>query len=1167
MEDFPGGPTDASQMHSTMIAIEQACSSIMMHVNPEESEKLFMLLRQSQMPYKSCRFILENSQLPNARFQAASAIKDAAIREWGVLTQDNKRNLILFCMSYVMKHANSSDTYVQSKISGVTAQLLKRGWLDFTDAEKAAILSEVKQATMGVHGIGPQSEGIQFLESLVSEFSPESSSAMGLPKEFHEQCQMSLELNYLKEFYIWAQNAALSVTDIIVGGTPTSAQNKVCSAALQLMLQILTWSFKHSNTGTSDNKEYVCTSGIRNEISRLKKFERSLVQPGPTWRDTLLSNGHIIWLTNLYGTLRQKYISDVMWVDSPLAVSARQLMIQMCSLAGTVFPLDNGETQIKHLLQILSSVINWIEPADAVITAVLSGQTESELIDGCHLLLSMATVTSASLFDNLLRHMRSYGTLHLLSILTCEVVKADVARNDEEETWASDVLDLLLETWSVILGGQESDNCSISAEGISSAAQMFTTTVESLLHAAAKSAFDNNSDSEHFVACVSKRDERLGSYALIARSAADITIPFLSNKFAERFSVLSENNGRSDPTHTLEELYWLLLITAHVLTDSGEGETTLIPQAFQVAFPNVSEERQHPIVILSWSIIEFTRWSLDEKMRTLYFSPRLMEAVIWFLARWVDTYLMPPDGPKGQINACYLENGQQDGSRLSKVFLYSFAGEHNQGGAVLDIVVRICIIALTSYPGENELQALACQKLLVALVRRKNVCFHLVALDSWHDLAKAFSTERILFSVNARLQRSLAEALVCAAVGLKDPEASNRYLSDLMRPTTSYLVEVASRNNLKAVAQQADAMHMISCMLERLRGAARATQSKTQRGIFEMGHAVMNPLLTLLEAYKNQPAVVYLILKFVVDLVDGQVTFLESKETSTLVNFCLQLLQIYSSHNIGKISLSLSTSLRSEAQAEKYKDLRALLQLLTNISSKDIVDLSSSDANDADVPDIAQVIYIGLHIVSPLISLDLLRYPKLSRDYYSLITHMLEVYPEKVSQLNKEAFAHIIGALDFGLQHQDIDVIELCLRAVEALATYHYKERIAGREGLSAHTSNSQINGNLHENITSHFLRLLLQSLLFEDLRMELVGTAADTLLPLLLCEQELYQRLVQEYLERQQNPNIQARLARALHSLTSSNQLTSSLDRPNRQRFRKNFQEFLTSTSGLRLK
>lgn len=33
--------------------------------------------------------------MANARFQAAAAIGDAARREWGVLTDENKRSLIL----------------------------------------------------------------------------------------------------------------------------------------------------------------------------------------------------------------------------------------------------------------------------------------------------------------------------------------------------------------------------------------------------------------------------------------------------------------------------------------------------------------------------------------------------------------------------------------------------------------------------------------------------------------------------------------------------------------------------------------------------------------------------------------------------------------------------------------------------------------------------------------------------------------------------------------------------------------------------------------------------------------------------------------------------------------------------------------------------------------
>ena len=38
--------------------------------------------------------------------------------------------------------------------------------------------------------------------------------------------------------------------------------------------------------------------------------------------------------------------------------------------------------------------------------------------------------------------------------------------------------------------------------------------------------------------------------------------------------------------------------------------------------------------------------------------------------------------------------------------------------------------------------------------------------------------------------------------------------------------------------------------------------------------------------------------------------------------------------------------------------------------------------------------------------------------YFSLLSHMLEVYPEMVAQLNNEAFNQILGTLDFGLRHQ-----------------------------------------------------------------------------------------------------------------------------------------------------
>ncbi|KAK2968305.1 hypothetical protein RJ640_016237 [Escallonia rubra] len=1210
---------------------------------------------------------------------------------------------------------------------------------------------QVKQAVIGSHGLDTQFSGINFLESLVSEFSPSTSTAMGLPREFHEQCRTSLELDYLKAFYCWAQDAALSVANRIIGSNSAVPEVRVCSAALRLMLQILNWDFRYNTNVEGAKKSIdVFSTGVRQDSNSPKRSDYALVQPGSSWHDVLISSGHIEWLLGLYGALRQKFSCEGYWLDCPIAVSSRKLIVQFCSLTGTVFTSDNGHTQGQHLLQILSGIIQWIEPLDAISKAIGLGKSESEMLDGCRALLSIATVTTPLVFDQLLKSIRPFGTLSLLSALMSEVLKDLMANNAEEETWSWVARDILLDTWTTLLLPRDSagQNTLLPPEGINAAASLFALIVESEMKAASASASSDENE-DYLQASIVGMDERLSSYALIAQAAIDVTIPLLTRLFAERFARLHQGRGKSDPTETLEELYSLLLITGHVLADEGLGETPLrsptyattaigsrydyrvrhtlnladsgitatkdspagaggvrgvldafllacyaesvdlkglvIPgqrnpplgrdknlprmperldqrrigyaramRSFQrqvdgilkrlstmgIGYAGVpqpiqnhmmeSRETEHPVVVLSSSVIKFAEQSLDPEMRASFFSPRLMEAVTWFLARWSCTYLMPSEesGDKARSSENDYEPQLQPHNPKGKS--QGFFGEDNQGKAVLDIIVRISTTTLVSYPGEKDLQELACHQLFHGLVRRRNVCAHLVALvpaaflplgrqgsspvtmkhitlitaaaqavaalppsccrtvaspDSWRCLANTFANDRILFSLNATHQRSLAQSLVLSASGMTTPEASNQYVRDLMGHMTAYLVELSGKNDLKDIAQQPDVILLVTCLLERLRGGASASEPRTQKAIYEMGFTAMNPVLIFLEVYKHEistepsfvpgtgldkisgsadvaessgqqvigfcsakikSAVVYLLLKFVVDWVDAQIIYLEAQETIVVINFCMRLLQLYSSHNIGRMSLSLSSSLLSEANTEKYKDLRALLQLLSNLCAKDLV------------------VYLGLHIVSPLITLDMLKYPKLCHDYFYLLSHMLEVYPEMIVQLNHEALAHVLGNLDFGLHHQDAEVVDMCLRALKALASYHYKEISASKVGLGLHaTAYKDPDGNLQDGILSRFLRSLLQFLLFDDYSTDLVSAAADALLPLILCEQDLYQKLGNELIERQGNPAFRSRLVNALQLLTSSNNVSSKLDRPNYQKFRKNLQSFLIEVRG----
>ncbi|KAJ8442259.1 hypothetical protein Cgig2_005199 [Carnegiea gigantea] len=280
-------------------------------------------------------------------------------------------------------------------------------------------------------------------------------------------------------------------------------------------------------------------------------------------------------------------------------------------------------------------------------------------------------------------------------------------------------------------------------------------------------------------------------------------------------------------------------------------------------------------------------------------------------------------------------------------------------------------------------------------------------LDSWRDLAKSFANERALLLLSSPHQRSLARTLVLSASGWRNPDTSNQYVRDLMNHMAAYIVDLPGKHDLKNMSQQPETIMMVTCLLERLRGAAGASEPRTQRAIYEMGFSVMNSLLTLLEVYKHE-------------WVEGQIIYLEAQETAALINFAMRLLQMYSSHNIGKISLSHSSVLVNEEKAEKYKDLRALIQLLASLCSKDLIDFSKDPIESQ-----------GISIA------------------------------------------------------EDSEVVDKCLRALKALASYHYKETLSGKMGLGSHAGGSKDSeGKFQEGILSRFLSSLLHLLLFEDYRM-----------------------------------------------------------------------------------
>jgi hypothetical protein len=152
-------------------------------------------------------------------------------------------------------------------------------------------------------------------------------------------------------------------------------------------------------------------------------------------------------------------------------------------------------------------------------------------------------------------------------------------------------------------------------------------------------------------------------------------------------------------------------------------------------------------------------------------------------------------------------------------------------------------------------------------------------------------------------------------------------------------------------------------------------------------------------------------------------------------------------------SLTTGAALSQEAVKEAYKEVRALLRMLTHLSSGNLHDAIVESAPPdqaqqlASQIDIAHVVFTGLNTVIPLITDELLQFPKLCRQYFELLAYMLEAYPKKVAQLPANLFGTLMFTLEFGLKHANETVSKESMTALSALANVSVQQRQGEQPG------------------------------------------------------------------------------------------------------------------------
>lgn len=1152
------------------------------------AEARLLELRRSAQPYELCKSILEwPASDAYLLFEATTALKEALVREWHQLDGAHVASLRAFLLQYVLRREEGAAAaarlpgFVREQVLHTVAIIVKRSSAATpAGGHVEQLLAEVEHLMASGH-THLQLLACAVLTALLNEYaSGEKSSKIGLTWEAHFKCRRHFEENGLLAVWRFCRSCLEHVAEL--GATQWSAElQQLCRRVLHLAEAVLTWDFLPVRVA-------------RRLVGRFLNTDKVLLRPNAAWRPLLTDGTLLALLVKIHLKVR---------LDTELGHLSGRALAQLASLGGAgMFSAEADKT--AYLTRLATGLLELLHQLQAQAQPY---ELEALSLTLHHLVSSFNVST--------LPEALAVGLLEQLCALTarCAELAALEAAECDEERRCADALDRFLDVWSVLLLHAEE----LPRDALRSAA-VRVLEVYVRAHLAAPAGWRNRradgssaaAEDDDEVLDLEEQDWEASADSLLtvggcARQVPERSLRLLAGALEERCAALpgALATGGAALSLLFEDLHWLLLLAGFTLTEHEAGEAPLIPpelMRYSCAQAAAGVDRSLSLQLLGDFSVQpealLESAQLDDVIRLLaavfrccwtqmqlpapllaVMSPQLAADLGWLLTRLAKAYF-------GLDEAFYDE--------ISPTIHEAF-GQDTRGPLLscLSFVLRYARFNLEAWSAEPQ-ATMASAQLLLCLTERKGrvkvvgaqgtrirrtskltyMSSLVIQCAEWWALAAEVGAQSpLVMALPQESLRVLVQAMVQAGRALDAaPQREEEYWRLLVAPLCGRLGSfLAQREQL--AAQQNEALRQKFCQqLDMLNGAVRACTPGNLHLLF----ACIQPLLTecsqLTVSLDSYAQVLHNLLELFLQVVQSMIFYLKRRQSMMLYENCLSLIRNYAQIYLAKPLAGVN------AQEERAEGVTILLQLLTQILSKDFLEIVSDDEDgeadsiesmlpgaDADraprdprvqAVSAADVVLVGLENVLPLLTAELLLMPNICDNYYKLVGFVGEVYPAKVCCLPAELQSALLSSVDAGVDRFGTEASRASLELLTSLAEFLLEQNLSSNATLSA-AQLSAYRGTAQA--LAPLLRRLLQSLASESAELDAAEAAAGAAQALICLHKALYRELVTGWVGTQSEPAAAQRLLAAFQALTPDLDVLD-LSRAQKLQFVDRFERFL---------